>query len=49
MSTRPIRTFTDLLPVLNRGRFVEKCNEHLTHWFEANPGHDELLAPRRAS
>lgn len=34
MSTRPIRTFTDLLPVLNRGRFVEKCNEHLTHALE---------------
>lgn len=29
MSNRPIRRFTDMLGLLNRGRFVEKCDEHL--------------------
>lgn len=32
--SRPIRRLNDLLPVLNRGRFVEKCDEHLTHALE---------------
>lgn len=27
--TRPIRRFTDMLGLLSRGRFVEKCDEHL--------------------
>ena len=34
MSTRPIRTFLELLPVLSRGRFIDKCNDHLTHALE---------------
>lgn len=38
MSTRPIRTFNDLLPVLNRGRFLEKCNEHLSKSLETLEG-----------
>lgn len=29
MSARPIRRFVDMLGMLNRGRFVEKCDEHL--------------------
>jgi hypothetical protein len=29
--TRPIRSFTDLLPLLSRGRFVERLDEHLGH------------------
>lgn len=28
MSNRPIRRFVDMLGLLNRGRFVEKCDEH---------------------
>lgn len=34
MSTKPIRSFTELVGVLSRGRFSEKCNEHLTHALE---------------
>ncbi|MBB4042044.1 hypothetical protein GGR34_003729 [Microvirga flocculans] len=30
MSTRPIRKFDTLLGTVNRGRFAEKCDEHLT-------------------
>lgn len=29
MSNRPIRSFVAMLGLLNRGRFVEKCDEHL--------------------
>ncbi|CAN7319501.1 hypothetical protein LJR009_001628 [Bosea sp. LjRoot9] len=29
MSNRPIRSFVEMLGLLNRGRFVEKCDEHL--------------------
>lgn len=36
--TRPIHRLNDLLPVLNRGRFVEKCDEHLTHMLETLEG-----------
>ena len=28
--SRPIRNFTEMLGLLNRGRFAEKCDEHLT-------------------
>lgn len=38
MSTKPIRRLTDLVEVLNRGRFAEKCDEHLTHAMEALEG-----------
>ena len=31
MSTKPIHNFTDLCGVLNRGKFSDKCNEHLQH------------------
>ncbi|KQP36677.1 hypothetical protein [Methylobacterium sp. Leaf100] len=34
MTTKPIRSFTDLVGVLSRGRFSEKCNDHLTHALE---------------
>lgn len=34
MSIRTIRRFTDVLGLLNRGRFVEKVDEHLAHAFE---------------
>ncbi|MGF3025572.1 hypothetical protein ACQVP2_22440 [Methylobacterium aquaticum] len=34
MSLKPIRSFTDLIPVLNRGRFSEKLDEHLTRSIE---------------
>jgi len=34
MSTRPIRKFDGLLGTVNRGRFAEKCDEHLTHALE---------------
>jgi hypothetical protein len=34
MSLKPIRSFTDLVTVLNRGRFSEKLDEHLTHAVE---------------
>jgi hypothetical protein len=30
MSARPIRRFVDMLGLLNRGRFVEKLDEHLS-------------------
>lgn len=36
--TRPIHQLVDLLPVLNRGKFVEKCNEHLNHMLETLEG-----------
>lgn len=29
MSTTPIRRFIGMLEMLNRGRFIEKCDEHL--------------------
>lgn len=29
MAVRTIRRFTDMLGLLSRGRFVEKCDEHL--------------------
>lgn len=32
--SRPIRRLNDLLPVLSRGRFVEKCDEHLSRTLE---------------
>jgi hypothetical protein len=41
MSTKPIRSFVDMLGLLNRGRFIEKCDEHLTeaiNHLEALPG-----------
>jgi len=28
--SRPIRNFVEMLGLLNRGKFVDKCNEHLT-------------------
>lgn len=31
MSNRPIRRFVDMLGLLSRGRFVEKCDEHLAN------------------
>lgn len=31
---KPIRSFVDMLPILNRGRFVEMLDEHLTHALE---------------
>lgn len=34
MSTRPIRKFDGLLGTVNRGRFAEKCDEHLAHALE---------------
>ena len=34
MSIRPIRRFADMLGLLNRGRFTEKCDEHLTSALE---------------
>lgn len=33
-----LRRFTDLVGVLNRGRFVEKLDEHLTHALEKLEG-----------
>lgn len=38
MSTKPIRSFTDLVGVLNRGRFSEKCDEHLSKAMETLDG-----------
>ncbi len=41
MSPRPIRRFSEMLGLLSRGRFEEKCDEHLTHaieTLEALPG-----------
>jgi hypothetical protein len=41
MSNRPIRRFADMLGLLNRGKFVEKCDEHLAEaltTLEALPG-----------
>ena len=35
MSTKPIRSFTDLVGVLSRGRFSEKCDQHLTDAMQA--------------
>lgn len=32
---RPMRRFTDLIGLLARGRFVEKCDEHLAKTIEA--------------
>jgi hypothetical protein len=34
MSTKIIRSLLDVFPILSRGRFVEKCNEHLVHAIE---------------
>lgn len=34
MSIRTIRRFADMLGLLNRGRFVEACDEHLTKAIE---------------
>ncbi|MCX5513449.1 hypothetical protein C3941_23640 [Kaistia algarum] len=34
MSARPIRRIADVLGLLNRGRFVEKCDEHLAKAIE---------------
>lgn len=31
MTTKPIRSFTELVGVLSRGKFAGKVNEHLTH------------------
>ena len=31
---RPMRRLTDVLPLLSRGRFVEKCDEHMAHALE---------------
>ncbi len=41
MAIRTIRKFDETLGLLNRGRFAEKCDEHLTHaleTLEALPG-----------
>lgn len=41
MSNRPIRRFADMLGLLSRGKFVEKCDEHLANalqTLEALPG-----------
>lgn len=35
MSTKPIRHVTDLFELLNRGRFLEKADEHLAKAIEA--------------
>ena len=35
VSTKPIRSFTDLVGVLSRGRFSEKCDQHLTDAMQA--------------
>lgn len=34
MSNRPIRSFVEMLGLLSRGRFVEKCDEHLAKAME---------------
>lgn len=34
MTTKTIRSLLDVFPILSRGRFVEKCNEHLAHAIE---------------
>ncbi|CUA90172.1 hypothetical protein Ga0061061_11196 [Chelatococcus sambhunathii] len=34
MSARPIRRIEELLPLLSRGNFLDKCNEHLAKSIE---------------
>lgn len=41
MSSKPIRNFSEMVNILNRGRFTEKLDEHLTkacETLEALPG-----------
>lgn len=41
MAIKPIHSLTDMLTILNRGKFAEKCDEHLAkalETLEALPG-----------
>lgn len=44
MTQRPLNRLNDILPMLARGRFVERCDEHLARAFEEMSTHPDGAA-----